>query len=188
MKKSLLALLLGSIIFAGCATSSDAPVVTNFANGEQNKVQAGAHWEIIANHIAKTMVEQMGSKRVVYVNEPAERSAFNVALYNLLVSALVKDGVSVAKFPAAAELTADLKTQMIKFSKDRGTYVPQHDPYDPKYASGETPQSEIIVTVNTTNNAQYVSSITNIYYIVDGEAVLYKNTSGKIINIEGRKK
>ena len=184
MKKSLLALLLGSIVFSGCI---DVPVATNFVNGEQNKPQAGAHWESIANHLAKTVVEQMGSKKSVYVNEPLERSRFNVALHNLLVSALVKEGVSVAKFPAAAEVSVDVKTQMVKFSEDRATLW--HVPFDPKYASGETPQNEMIVTVNATDNAQYVSSVSNVYYIADSDVALYKSaTLGRKMNVEGNKK
>lgn len=188
VKKSLLALLLGSIVFSGCATSSsEAPVVTNFVNGEQNKPQAGAHWESIANHLAKTVVDQMGSKKGVYVNEPVERSRFDTALHNLLLSALVKEGVSVAKFPAAAEVSVDVKTQMVKFSKDRATSG--YDQFDPKYDSGETPQNEVIITVNATDNAQYVSSVSNVYYISDSDAALYKKpTLGRKMNVEGNKK
>ena len=188
MKKSLLALLLGSIVFSGCATSSsEAPVATNFVNGEQNKPQAGAHWESIADHLAKTVVEQMGSKKSVYVNEPYEKSKFDTALHNLLISALVKEGVSVAKFPAAAEVTVDVKTQIVKFSKDRATSG--YDQFDPKYASGETPQHEVIITVNAADHARYVSSVSNVYYIADSDAALYKSVIlGRKINIEGDKK
>lgn len=183
VKKSFLALLLGGIVFSGC--TPDAPTPTNFViNAEQNKAQAGMHWEIIANNLAQTIVGQVGSKKTIYVNEPFDRSRFNVALHSLLVSALVKEGASVAKFSAAAEVNVDLKTQLVKFSKNREVY--SHDQADPKYASGDTPQYELIVTAATTDNNRYLGSVSNVYYVADSDAWLY-SSAGKKINLEGSK-
>lgn len=228
MKNTLLALLLSSVIFGGCATPfSEAPMATNFANSEQIKVQAGAHWESIAKHLSKTMIEQIGTKKIVYINEPSEKSKFNIALHSLLLSSLIKEGIIIAKFSAASDITIDLKTQVIKFSKDRasgrnlvgvptllttgvwaltgvGTAntvrttvgistgvtavgIDAYNWFGSQYAAGEIPQHEIIVSVNATDNAQYLSSVSNIYYIADSDTGLYKGISGKKISLEGSK-
>lgn len=228
MKNTLLSLLLGSLIFSGCATPfSEAPMATNFANSEQVKLQAGAHWESIAKHLSKTVIEQMGTRKIVYINEPSEKSKFNIALHSLLLSSLVKEGITVAKFAAASDVTIDLKTHVIKFSKDRasgrnlvgvptlltagvwaltgvgtantarttlgvsaGVTAVGLDAYNwfgSQYAAGEIPQHEIIVSVNVTDNAQYLSSVSNVYYIADSDASLYKGVTGKKIGVEGSK-
>ncbi len=228
MKTTLFTLLLSSFILSGCATPfSEAPMAINFANSEQHKLQAGAHWESIANHLSKTVLEQMGNKKIVYINEPSEKSKFNMALHNLVLSSLIKEGVTVAKFSAASDVSIDLKTQVIKFSKDRATGrnsvgVPTlltagvwaltgvasantarttlgvsastiavgldaYNWFGSHYATGEIPQHEIIVSINVTDNAQYLSSISNIYYIADSDTSLYKGTSGRKISIEGNK-
>ena len=123
MEKNFLLSLLFGLFFIGCATPyAEAPRATNFANTEQNKLQAGAHWEIIANHLAKSITENIGKERVIYINEPQEKSKFNTALHTLLLSAIVKNGMSVAKFSAASDITIDIKTQSIKFSPDRAQF------------------------------------------------------------------
>ena len=123
VKKSFLISLLFGLFFIGCATPyAEAPVATNFANSEQSKLQAGSHWGIIAKHLAKSITENVGKEKVVYLNEPQEKSKFNTALHTLVLSAMVENGMSVAKIPTAANITVDLKTQVIKFSPDRATF------------------------------------------------------------------
>ncbi len=67
-------------------------------------------------------MEQAGDNRKVYINEPSEKSKFNKAFHTLLLSALVKNGVTVAKFSAASDISMDINTQVIKFTKDRAPF------------------------------------------------------------------
>jgi hypothetical protein len=40
-------------LFAGCATPySEAPLATNFPTSKQQKLQAAAHWNVIAGDVA----------------------------------------------------------------------------------------------------------------------------------------
>lgn len=107
---------------AGCATPySEAPIATNFSTIKQNKLQAGAHWKVIADDLAKTVTGKAGNAQSVYLNPPP-KTAFNQAFYSLLLTSLVNQGVTVAKQPAAADVTVDIETQMVKFGANRQQY------------------------------------------------------------------
>jgi len=49
--------------------------------------------------------------------------------------------------------------------------------YNSEYASGPTPQHEIIITVSAEKGNQYITNYNNIYYIADEDKKLYSNTS-----------
>ena len=118
--KRVLLPLLACLFFVGCSTRySEAPRATNFPNTTQDKMQAGAHWQAIANHLADSVVLQVGTKKSMFINAPAEKSDFTNAFHSLFLSSLVSKGATVAKVQAAAEATVDIKSQIVKFTKDR---------------------------------------------------------------------
>jgi len=229
VRKEYLVTCLVGLVLSGCMTPySEAPIPTNFPHTEQSKLQAAMHWESIVNHLAKTIVEQAGDKKTIYINEPTEKTKFNKALHTLLLSALVKHGVTVAKFSAAADINMDINTQVLKFTKDRAPFrnsfglptalavgawamsgvaaantatttagvatgagvigIDAYNWFESKYAAGEIPQNEIIVTVTASNNSVYFGSVSTIYYIADSDASLYaSSTMGKVLKVTGDK-
>ncbi|MDD2384252.1 MAG: hypothetical protein PHN18_08705 [Sulfurospirillaceae bacterium] len=229
MRKLCLVTCLFGLALSGCMTPySEAPIPVNFPHTEQNKLQAAMHWESIGSHLAKTIIEQAGDKKIIYINEPTEKSKFNKALHTLLLSALVKNGVTVAKFSAAADVSMDINTQVLKFTKDRAPFrnsfglptlltagawaisgvaasntaattagvatgagaigIDAYNWFESKYAAGEIPQNEIIVTVTASNNSIYLGSVSNIYYIADSDTSLYASKEmGKVIKVTGDK-
>jgi len=123
MKKELLVLAFSGLVFLGCATPySEAPLATNFNNSEQKELQAASHWQVIAEHLSKSIIENVGTKKLVYVNEPAENSKFNHALHAFLLSELVKNGMNVSKTPMIANVKIDIATQVLVFSPDRAQF------------------------------------------------------------------
>jgi hypothetical protein len=55
-----------------------------------------------------------------------------------------------------------------------------------KYPEGEIPQNEIIVTVSSSEQNQYVSSLSNVYYTSDTDQSLYTSMmQGKNLLVEG---
>jgi len=123
VRKEYLVTCIVGLVLSGCMTPySEAPIPTNFPHTEQSKLQATMHWESIVNHLAKSIIEQAGDKKTIYINEPVEKTKFNKALYTLLLSSLVKEGVIVAKFSAAADISMDINTQVLKFTKDRAPF------------------------------------------------------------------
>ncbi len=122
MRKTSLTIALSAVLVGGCATPySKAPLATNFATIKQNKLQAGAHWQSIADDLAKTVTGKTGAAKVIYLNAAAS-SAFTRAFHSQLLTALVNSGAQVAKSPADADVTVDIETQTVKFGADRTQY------------------------------------------------------------------
>jgi len=214
MKRSIVLATSLVILISGCATPySEAPVPKNHLRTEQNKLQAAAHWKIIAEDLATSVLKNIDKSKVVYVNQPTVYSDFNEAMHSMLISAMVSKGITVVKSSATANLSIDMNAKALKFTKDRGgdsvgqltalaagvwvlrsvldTLNPMNvirtstiglaaavDGYrfsDSQNSGGETPQNEIIVTITASDNKQYFSSISNVYYTSDNDELLYRS-------------
>ena len=109
-------------MLAGCATPySEVPLATNFPTTKQEKVQAAAHWNIIAKDVANQISSKLAERRPLHVTQPAGKSAFERAFSNQLVSSLVTNGHAVLKQPAGA-LSVEVDTQVVGFSPNRPQY------------------------------------------------------------------
>ena len=112
-------------IVAGCATPySEAPLATNFPTSKQPKLQAAAHWNVIARDVAQQVTAGLKAKPALpalYVNQAANATDFDRAFANQLISALVAEGFVVQKSPAGA-LVVDIDTQSVRFSANRPQY------------------------------------------------------------------
>jgi hypothetical protein len=190
-------------LFAGCATHythySEAPLATNFPTNKQPKLQAAAHWNVIAGDVAKQISTGLKDKRPLFVNQSSVKTAFERAFTNDLISALVADGYTVLKSPAGA-LSVDVDTQAVRFSANRPQYnhagratalttdvwalhqaeaTATADAYSwfrSEFATGKTPRTEIIVTTSVTDVSQYFVRSTSVYYVADSDQMLYQAT------------
>jgi hypothetical protein len=117
------------VLLTACATPySDTPTPTNFATSKQLKLQAGAHWNAIAQHAADSLMNSLkvGKGCVaaqpecqrVYVRAPKEASEFSQAFRTQFITALVNSGVAVAKNPGGA-MEIEFDVQVVKFSPKR---------------------------------------------------------------------
>jgi hypothetical protein len=116
--------LAGALATAGCAVPySPAPVATNFPSTQQAKLQAAAHWGVIARHMAGQLAPSLkvNARRPLYVSSQ-QSSAFAQGVSSQLVTALVHDGYVVVKVPDANTLRIELDTQVLAFSADRPQY------------------------------------------------------------------
>lgn len=105
--------LCASLFLTACTTPySEAPVATNFPSSKQHKLQAGAHWNVIANDAASTLVSSIrlgkgciaaypDCNRLV-LRPPKEPTAFARGFHTLLATALVNQGVQLAPDAASA--------------------------------------------------------------------------------------
>ncbi|TWI67471.1 hypothetical protein IP91_01584 [Pseudoduganella lurida] len=111
-------------LLAGCAVPySPAPLATNFPTTRQDKLQAAAHWNAIADHVEQRIVADMKKhpQRPFYVAEDREASPFKRALTTQLVTSLVKDGYVVARSPAGA-WKVEIDIQAVTFTRNRPQY------------------------------------------------------------------
>lgn len=200
--------LAAGLSLAGCAIPySPVPVATNFESTQQAKLQAAAHWGVIARHMATELNPTLKTapSRSLYV-EPLQSSIFTQGVRTHLVTALVNDGFVVVKQPVPGALKIELDTQVVAFSAKRPQYryvgLPtalgtgawvltsiQHSPewlitagaygYDAyrwftaQFAPGDTPKTEMIVTLSVADESRYYARTTSVYYTNDDDIALY---------------
>ena len=197
-------------LFAACATPySEAPLATNFPTNKQPKLQAAAHWNVIAGDVARQISVGLKDKRPLFVNQSSVKTAFDRAFTNDLISALVAGGHTVLKNPAGA-LSVDVDTQAVRFSPNRPQYnhggvatavtagvwalrdvnlntagqvlgaavavgaaADAYSWFRAEFATGETPQTEIIITTSASDASQYLARSTSVYYVADTDRQMY---------------
>jgi len=118
--KAVLALAAAAVL-AGCATPhTPVPIAANFPASKQPKLQAAAHWEVIARSMSQQLVSELkkGPQRPFYIAESPQGSPFQRALASQLISALVNQGQVVSRAPAGS-LRVDLDVQAYTFSPNR---------------------------------------------------------------------
>ncbi|MFC0252999.1 hypothetical protein [Massilia consociata] len=116
--------LAGALLMAGCAVPhTPAPVATNFPSTQQARLQAAAHWGVIARHMAGQLAPSLkvNARRPLYVTSQ-QSSPFAQGVSSHLVTALVNEGYIVVKVPDANTLRIELDTQVVAFSPDRPQY------------------------------------------------------------------
>lgn len=197
------------IALAGCATPySEVPLATNFPTTKQEKVQAAAHWNVIAKDVARQITQRLPDQKPLYVVQKEGPTTFERAFSSLLISALVANGHTVTKQPSGASII-ETDTQVVSFSANRPQYrnagtatalaagiwalhlgeatagavlssaIVAGDAYSwfrAEFASGETPQTEIIVTTSVSDGTRYLSRNTSIYYVADTDRELYQRS------------
>lgn len=105
----------------GCAT--DIPKPSAHPPSEQSKLRATHHWNIVAADIAMQMqkdLANLGPGAAVYVQPPLNRSPFELAMHEFVITRLVEGGVRVDLSEAGA-LKVSLGTQLITNVSERKT-------------------------------------------------------------------
>lgn len=122
-----------TLMLTGCALYpyTEAPIATNFHTTTQLKVQAGQHWQFIANDMADNLIASLlkgstcvapsGNCPALYVSQTMPQSAFGRAFHSQLISRLVNKGMKVAS-EAPGAVTITVEAQTVKFSPDRLQY------------------------------------------------------------------
>lgn len=116
--------LAGAVALAGCAYRyAPAPVATNFPNTKQAKLQAVAHWNVIARNMVQELSPtlKVNARRPLYVSS-RQNAAFDHAIVTQLTTALVNQGYIVVKKPEHDALSVELETQMVAFDAKRPQY------------------------------------------------------------------
>jgi len=104
MKKLLITALL-SVFFVGCASKNlDYPRATTFPYSTQQKMQAAAHWNILAANEAKLISSKLSGSPLIHISckssgcgaNGMNNSPFAEAYREFLTSHLVNNGANVA--------------------------------------------------------------------------------------------
>ncbi|MET3131884.1 hypothetical protein AAKU55_002152 [Oxalobacteraceae bacterium GrIS 1.11] len=190
--------LWGALFLSGCAAPySPAPPGADFPAAAQAKLQAASHWNAISAHIEKQLLPalQKSPNLPLYVDTP-QASAFNQAMAKQLITSLVNDGYVVSK-TAHAALRVDIDTQVLEFSARRPQYTGQRSTlvdgawtisgsqatqadtdtfswFHAVFGSGETPKTEIVVTISISDERRYYARTSAVYYVTDSDRQLYQ--------------
>jgi hypothetical protein len=183
---------IAAALLAGCNAQtprhSDVPLPASYPVSTQRELQAADHWRLTAASIAATtsaMIRdnpQAASQRY-RIESPLDDTVFARAFHALLVTELVRAGVSVAPGgPDAIPIATDL--QLLEFGPDRRTSYPLYQSaqsYPPalgiedraQIRSTHAPRHELIVTVSIERDGAYWLRRSDIYYLRDADAALY---------------
>ena len=118
-------------LLASCATPNnpaayypEAPISENFEPSYQKKLNASAHWEVIAGDLStqllSTLTKSGLQEKPVYINLYSEKTPFSRAFHDFLTTHLVKKGVLVSKDKINSTIY-NYKIQPVKFESGMTT-------------------------------------------------------------------
>lgn len=116
------------MLLSGCA--SQLPIATNYPISSQKKARAAHHWDVLADDISlQTRIAAFGKESAIkdkplYVREPKEKTVFNKALRNFLITRLVNRGMTVNDHLTADAVEIVYDTQIVQHASNRYTHVP----------------------------------------------------------------
>lgn len=123
MNRTLLSLATIASVLALGACATDIPIPTGNPQGEQVKLRAPQHWDLVARDIAKqtkNATDRVGELRGVYVRRPDGASAFEAAMFEFVSTRMLELGVPVRLAPENA-LIVDYNTMLVQHASDRST-------------------------------------------------------------------
>jgi hypothetical protein len=122
-------IIAGSTLLACAAPYGGAPVATNFPASNQPKLQAAAHWAIVAEKSAEALLRSLTPGGAcadpgaicprVYVRPAAQQTVFAQNFRAAFITALVGHKVAVVHTPSAGAVAIDIDVQTVRFSPDR---------------------------------------------------------------------
>lgn len=126
-RSSILAILLGGALAAGCAPYGWIPAAEPFPESSLRTAMSAQHWDVIANDAALQTAALRDKAalqgRALHVFRDADGSPFSRAFHNLLVSRLVNQGLAVATQPEGA-VEVRYETQVVRHPGSAGGLAP----------------------------------------------------------------
>ncbi len=136
--KRVFALLIPAALTVGCA--SPVPVAENFGLSYQKVARTAHHWDVIADDVVEQTIESLEDNeslkgRALYVSPPEQRTAFNRAFREFMITRLVNQGASVNEcrteppkdkgfVPAGPDLQVTYDSQVIAHAARMPDYEP----------------------------------------------------------------
>jgi len=121
--------IMGLALLSGCAARyADVPTPTRFENSKQNKLQAAAHWQVIADNFATQISDDLrkqGISQPLYIAADQKDYAFVEGFRELLTTAMVAQGWDMRTSSRKA-LSVDIRYSIYKFQPERLKNVYYH--------------------------------------------------------------
>ncbi len=136
MKRVYVLLIPAALAVVGCA--SPVPVAENFSLSDQEIARSARHWDVVADDVVEQTIDTLEDEetlkgRPLYVSASAQRSAFNNAFREFLITRLVAEGRAVDVCRAApekkegftaegAQIEVTYDTQVVRHGADLSAY------------------------------------------------------------------
>ena len=141
-------LMLLSSALVGCA---QAPTPRDFPMSTQMRMVTAEHWDLLAADVASRITPAVGG-RPLFVRMPPTPTPFNTGFHDLLVTQLVQHGNVVTR-------------------EQQGSLVLD---YDVQVVSSVGAGPEVIINSSLSDGFNYLTSLSDIYYINAGNAGQYQ--------------
>ncbi len=149
-----IAVVSATILISACSPSNQKPQALVQPGIHQEALEAAGQWQ----QLAENEVENIGKAGVlaypVYIQLPAEPSAFERSYRDLLTSQLLQRGATVVLNPDAAKAQLYYRVQLAEFQQSQ---------------AGETAYNAVITT-QVRRHAQILHSSSHIYQLNDAES------------------
>ena len=205
--KITLPIVLAAGMLVGCSfdhtwnTNLPYPLAENPPREYQDKLQAVAHWNVLAGNEAEEISTFLGANKSISFEERLAETDFNLAYKKLLTSHLIDQGVRILgdsgdyllKFETqivdhsnrdelprpAGLLTAGTGATLlaVALSKPAVVAVPLayvQDWFLHNSKEGKAPDTEVLITTELYRSNEVVDSSTRIYYFNQGNEALYQ--------------
>jgi hypothetical protein len=120
-------------LFLVCSCNSRIPEPVDYHYSQQRKMQAAAHWEVLAADLADRINNQLivtdNTHQAVFVKEtcgdesssckPGETSSFNEAFHDFLTTSLYGYGIPTKSKPDEDAIEISYKVQLVQYNADR---------------------------------------------------------------------
>lgn len=204
---------------SGCVSTDGVSVPVSFPAASQYKLKSAAHWQLIAEDVAGQMKQSLMAQNhlqaAIYLEEPAQPTAFERSLLPMLRAGLLSQGLKVS---VRSQDAAVLKVQVSKVSHVAsyrpGTLtllgggllvlreiVQHHSPVlinaggalaaitaDVAMTRNNTPPDlELILSVSVQKEGQYLATSNQVYYLSSQDLDMYQNLppTGRIFPVNG---
>ena len=214
-------ILLMSTAFSltGCVSTDGVSVPISFPAASQYKLKSAAHWQLIAEDVAgqikQSLVAQKHLQAPIYLEEPAQPTAFERSLFPMLRAGLLSQGLKVS---VRSQDTAVLKVHVSKVSHvasykpgtltllGSGLLVLREIALNNSSAWLNTggalaaitadvamtrhstpPDLELILSVSVQKEGQYLATNNQVYYLFSQDLDMYQNLppTGRIFPVNG---
>ncbi|GEM_PF-6197790 len=189
------------IFFTGCLTPySQSPIAVNFKTTEQPKLQAAAHWNIIAKDISKELTTYR--KTPIYIESSNQKTTFDNLFVKMLKSSMVQRGATIVTDKKYAKAVMRVDTKKVYFTRKlthprrvgvlaglgAGVFLLRNanagqiaaasvlalegvNYYESRFDS--IPHSELVIHIDIFDDKKVLDSLTKVYYVVDKDSRLY---------------
>lgn len=163
--RKLFMILLGAIPLMISCSHSEIPNSKTYLKSEQKLMQAGHHWDVLAQYEAENILSAIQTTDKIYLSPKNNPCPFEEAFYELLINQLISKGATIVTQPMDGIPVFSYRVQVIHHKKQGAAITDLSDIGDIFLGREAYEQrTEILITTYGTKENQIIMSDSQIYY------------------------